>query len=202
MSANAQYNLGLCYESGVSMDKNLNAAARCYRWAQSDGHLDAMFRLGLCYEHGRGVTKDLEMAIECYGEAAEAGHQDSIQRLKYHTVPGDESPPPEPQPLPNPVTTLRTPAAPPAACIDKSCPCRGGEGGLDLRAPSGLRTLTDVEEQYEAHKAAEAKHKNSGFRPPRDAWFWSERVESLYNIYLSMFKAEATAAAAAAAAGR
>jgi hypothetical protein len=45
----------------------------------------------------------------------------------------------------------------------------------------GLRTLTALEEEYEAEKAAAA----APAAPPRDAWFWSQRVEELYQTYLA-----------------
>ena len=47
------------------------------------------------------------------------------------------------------------------------------------------RTLTDIEEKDEAFKASIVKGKNPSYQPPRDAWFWSSRVEAFYQEYLN-----------------
>jgi TPR repeat protein/SpoVK/Ycf46/Vps4 family AAA+-type ATPase len=90
---NAQYKLGLSYASGAGGTKNDDEAARWYRLAADQGHVDAQcklsqhyriaaeqgyayaqFGLGWIYEHGKGVTKDVQEAIRWYRRAAEQGY--------------------------------------------------------------------------------------------------------------------------------
>jgi len=73
--------------------------------------------------------------------------------------------------------------APEFVVLDHLCVPTPNSAGEDVSPPSlrsmtgfgGLRTLTSIEEEEEAHKAAASR-----MSPPRTAWFWSERVEELY----------------------
>lgn len=56
------------------------------------------------------------------------------------------------------------------------------------------RTLSGLEQEYEANKAATAKRKNPYFRVPRYEWWWSDRVEELYKKDLATNSLERTGA--------
>jgi TPR repeat protein len=59
---NAQYLLGLVYNSGAGAPQDFAAAATWYRKAADKGHAGAQFYLGLLYASGRGVPPDLVQA--------------------------------------------------------------------------------------------------------------------------------------------
>jgi hypothetical protein len=55
--AEAQCNLGLCYERGDGVAKSEEEAVSWYRLAADQGHAEAQCNLGVCYERGIGVVK-------------------------------------------------------------------------------------------------------------------------------------------------
>lgn len=70
----ATFNLGVCYELGLGVDKSLKRAMECYRTAASLGHKKAMFNLGVFYAHGYGgLEKNRKAAKECFKAAEELG---------------------------------------------------------------------------------------------------------------------------------
>lgn len=70
----AQFNLGLCYENGKGVDKDLAKAVECYKNAAAQGQAGAMYNLALLYmEGGGGLPKDPEQSIELLEGAAENG---------------------------------------------------------------------------------------------------------------------------------
>lgn len=74
----AQYNMGVCYESGAeNVGKDEREAARWYAKAACQGHLDSQFNLGEMYRIGRGVKKDVVQAARFYKLARHGGELDS-----------------------------------------------------------------------------------------------------------------------------
>lgn len=73
----ATFNLGICYETGTGIEKNMKNAMECYRAAASLGHKNAMYNLGIFYVHGRGgLTKNKAAARACFEAAEKLGsHQ-------------------------------------------------------------------------------------------------------------------------------
>ena len=70
----AQFNLGLCYENGKGVEKDLARAVECYKSAAAQGQAGAMYNLALLYmEGGGGLPKDPEKSIELLKGAAENG---------------------------------------------------------------------------------------------------------------------------------
>lgn len=62
----ATFNLGVCYEQGIGVDKNMKRAMKCYRAAAALGHKKAMYNLGVFYARGEGgLTKNREAAAAC-----------------------------------------------------------------------------------------------------------------------------------------
>ena len=55
----AQFNLGVRYENGMGVIKDLKEAAKYYQLAAQQGHADAQYNLGICYENGEGVLKKM-----------------------------------------------------------------------------------------------------------------------------------------------
>lgn len=66
----ATFNLGVCYELGIGIEKSLKNAMECYRSAAGLGHKTAMYNLGVFYVHGRGGLKKNRAAARACFEAA------------------------------------------------------------------------------------------------------------------------------------
>lgn len=72
--AGATFNLGLCYEQGLGVDKNLKTAMECYQVASALGHPKAMYNLGVFYVRGLGgLKRSRKVAQECFLAAARLG---------------------------------------------------------------------------------------------------------------------------------
>eukprot|EP00964_Phaeocystis_antarctica_P143601 scaffold109176_cov62-Phaeocystis_antarctica.AAC.3 len=68
-----QNNLGLCYEYGVGVAKDLGTAAAWYTKSAEQGCARGQFHLGRRYYLGEGVAQDFGKAVELYTKAAEQG---------------------------------------------------------------------------------------------------------------------------------
>ena len=58
-NAATQFNLGVHYENGDGVPKDLGKARELYQKAADQGYADAQLNLGWLYENGEGVPKDL-----------------------------------------------------------------------------------------------------------------------------------------------
>lgn len=72
-SAEAEYNLGRCYQNGAGVPADPAEAVRWYRKAARQGHAWAQSNLGWCYYRGLGVPPDIDEAIYWYRCALEEG---------------------------------------------------------------------------------------------------------------------------------
>jgi hypothetical protein len=77
----AMRKLGVLYEEGEGVAKDLNEAARWYRKAADAGDATAMRNLGVIYSKGEGVAKDLSEAARWYRKAADAGNAEAMFNL-------------------------------------------------------------------------------------------------------------------------
>jgi TPR repeat protein len=67
----AQYNVGVCYSSGMGgVIKDKIESAKWIRIAAESGHSQAQYILGNDYANGRGVTKDPIEAFKWYKKSA------------------------------------------------------------------------------------------------------------------------------------
>lgn len=70
----AQFNLGLCYENGKGVERDLVRAAECYKSAAVQGQTGAMYNLALFYMEGVGnLPKDPQHSLKLLENAAESG---------------------------------------------------------------------------------------------------------------------------------
>src|SRR6202142_3725880 len=53
--AEAQFNLGFCYDDGRCVEKDYGEAVKWYRKAAAQNFAPAQFNLGYCYANGQGV---------------------------------------------------------------------------------------------------------------------------------------------------
>ncbi len=67
-------NLGIQYELGLGIKKNISKAIELYKQAMSKGNSHAMLNLGFMYEEGNSVIEqNIDEAIRLYGLAAQNG---------------------------------------------------------------------------------------------------------------------------------
>ena len=84
--AEAQFNLGVLYDEGAGVERNLTTAADWYRKAAEQGFIDAQTNLGIMYYHGLGVERDHELAAHWFRLAADQGDaeaRDYLQRIQH-----------------------------------------------------------------------------------------------------------------------
>ncbi|MDP3847731.1 MAG: tetratricopeptide repeat protein [Pseudomonas sp.] len=62
----AQYSMGVLYENGFGVTKDLPLAAAWYLKAADQGDIDALNNLGALYQNGRGVAQDKVLAMALY----------------------------------------------------------------------------------------------------------------------------------------
>lgn len=72
-SAEAEYNLGRCYQNGAGVQADPAEAVRWYRKASRQGHAWAQSNLGWCYLTGLGVPPDMDEAVYWYRRALQQG---------------------------------------------------------------------------------------------------------------------------------
>ncbi len=79
--ANAQFELGYCYDKGIGGEVNKEKAFELYKIAAEKGHNVAQYNLGKCYQNGKGVEKDEIKAFEYYKKSAENEYVDAQFKL-------------------------------------------------------------------------------------------------------------------------
>jgi TPR repeat protein len=79
--AEAQHNLGWCYQEGKGVRQDWQIAASWYEKAAAQGFAKSQRNLGICYEDGEGVRKDLKKAMQLYAQAAAHNEREAQYRL-------------------------------------------------------------------------------------------------------------------------
>ena len=77
----AQYAMGVLYENGFGVSKDLTQAAAWYLKAAEQGNSDAQYNLGAMNEHGVGMPVNYAEAARWYRPAAEIGDIDALSNL-------------------------------------------------------------------------------------------------------------------------
>jgi TPR repeat protein len=72
--AKARYNLGLMFQQGRGVEKNLQQARLLFAAAASQGDADAQYQLGLIYYQGEGVFRSSKDAYHWWSLAAAQQH--------------------------------------------------------------------------------------------------------------------------------
>ena len=72
--AQAQLQLGSCYENGQGVEQNMQQAFELHQSAAAQGYAPAQYNLAACYEGGEGVQKNMQRAVELYQLAADQGY--------------------------------------------------------------------------------------------------------------------------------
>ncbi len=79
--AEAQANLGVCYELGVGVRKDIKQAVKWYKRSAAQDHPGSLNNLACCYDAGNGVSRDKEMATILWRKAAELGDDSALINL-------------------------------------------------------------------------------------------------------------------------
>ncbi len=78
----AQYNLGVMYDEGAGVDRDLASAADWYRRAAEQGFVDAQTNLGMMYYQGQGVPRNYQEAARWFRQAADQGDSEATVCLE------------------------------------------------------------------------------------------------------------------------
>lgn len=80
--AGSTFNLGLCYELGLGVERSATKALECYSRAAAMGHPKAMYNVGVFHGQGRGgLSKNRRLAREYFVAAARLGQVDARRAL-------------------------------------------------------------------------------------------------------------------------
>jgi TPR repeat protein len=79
--AEAQFNLGKCYQIGNGVSQDYAEAVKWYRKAAEQENAKAQNNLGVCYVKGEGVSQDHAEAVKWYRKAAEQGYANAQYNL-------------------------------------------------------------------------------------------------------------------------
>ncbi len=77
--AQAQFQLGQCYEKGLGVEIDSAAAVQWYTKAADQGDPDALYSLGLCYYYAIGIPEDLDKARAYLRKAIATGKLDTMK---------------------------------------------------------------------------------------------------------------------------
>ena len=81
--AEAQYNLGVMYNTGMGVLQDDAEAVRWFRLAAEQGQAEAQFFLGVMYNTGMGVLKDDAEAVRWFQLSADQGHASAQLNLGF-----------------------------------------------------------------------------------------------------------------------
>lgn len=79
----SQYKLGVAYDSGQGVQRNLTEAAAWYKKAAEQGYAEAQNSLGSMYQSGQGVPQDYAEAHRWYQKGADQGSYNACNNLAY-----------------------------------------------------------------------------------------------------------------------
>jgi serine/threonine protein kinase len=77
----AQNVLGLIYEEGVEVEKELSKAFHWYKLSAEQGLAKAQFNLALCYKMGKGCSRDYKKAFDMFTKSTCQEHNRSFYHL-------------------------------------------------------------------------------------------------------------------------
>lgn len=79
----AQVFIGLLYNQGHGVIKDINEAVKWYSLASEQGHTPAKWRLAILYHHGDGLIQNYQKATDLYHSAAKQGDVYSQKSLGF-----------------------------------------------------------------------------------------------------------------------
>ena len=85
----AMFYIGVCYDKGYGIKRNIPLAFEWYLKAAKLGHRDSQYNIGYFYDTGELVRKNYKKKIYWYSLAAEAGLTDAQRDLGYSYFMGE-----------------------------------------------------------------------------------------------------------------
>jgi TPR repeat protein len=89
--------LGRCYESGIGVAKDIEAAVYHYRLSATKGNRRGMYNLGRCYQRAIGLGANPSQAFRWYRKAASKGHRGACVKCAKYFQTGFPSRPSDPE---------------------------------------------------------------------------------------------------------
>lgn len=91
--ADAQCDLGYCYQEGIGVVKNDYEAIKWYKESARQGNANAQYNLGNCYLNGIGVKENYDEANKWFEKSAKQGHANAQYNLGnfYKYIDNDEA---------------------------------------------------------------------------------------------------------------
>jgi len=86
---NSQYTLGKMFQYGLSVEQNVEEAARLFIQAADQGFASAQYNMGKLYRDGRGVPRDNAQSLRYFELAAFQGHAGAQNRMATRYARGD-----------------------------------------------------------------------------------------------------------------
>ena len=90
--AEAELNLGYCYELGKGVQQDLGQAVVWYWYAANHGNATAMYNLASCYEYGKGIQKNHDQAVLWISYSSMYGFEPAIEVMNQLNNGGTEIP--------------------------------------------------------------------------------------------------------------
>ncbi len=85
-NAEAQYRLGLAYETGEGVRRDLSLAAHWYQQASENGHRAATYNYAQALEYGRGIKSNPAKAVLLYTKLAAEGDPSTYGKIARFTA--------------------------------------------------------------------------------------------------------------------
>ncbi|MEW5705022.1 MAG: tetratricopeptide repeat protein [Pseudomonadota bacterium] len=79
--ANAQYAVGIIYQEGRGVEKDLGKTIAWYEKAAAKGEVNALYTLGYMSHHGIGMAQNFDKAAQWYRAAGDKGHPKAMFEL-------------------------------------------------------------------------------------------------------------------------
>lgn len=86
----AQCNLGICYENGDGVEKNLEETVKWYTKAANQEYARAQYLLGKAYDNGKGVAKNDSEAMKWYLKAVKNNYPQAVSYYGVMLLVGDK----------------------------------------------------------------------------------------------------------------
>lgn len=176
----AQFQVGVMFERGLSINKNEAEAAVWYEKSAKQGYIDAQYNLGIMYASGRGVQQNDSLAITWLGLAAKQGDKEARKVLLALI---DEKKPTAKTDKPSAAESAHTAgevqsiAAVTLICKERSSVCSrfGGEGECTPYKMKTVLTSTQKRGSYYKISGVVENHKWRGYA--KEGWIEESSVE-------------------------